>query len=163
MNQTFRNLVGYSLLLIYGITPHLANSSEIILFERTIPSNKRLCSNNPNLANKLISEGSRIGVKFVTGTPEMPGKDATYRALRGKLGTITITPRLMHPIVRCKLITHELIHVLQHINSDLKAVKPLGWNVSEEAINNFGSRQEAEAYTYQNKAANVLDLLRLRD
>ena len=58
--------------------------------------------------------------------------------------------------VPCLLISNEFIHSLQHLNGDLKGVEPLGWLVSAEAVSRFGSLQEAEAYTHQNKAGRVL-------
>ena len=61
--------------------------------------------------------------------------------------------------VRCKLISHEFIHVLQHLNGNLKAGKPLGWKVTNADLNAFGSVQEAEAYLYQNQAERVLLIL----
>ena len=55
----------------------------------------------------------------------------------------------------CLLISNEFIHSLQHLNGDLKGVEPLGWLVSAEAVSRFGSLQEAEAYTHQNKTGRV--------
>ena len=89
----------------------------------------------------------------------MPGKDATYRAEHGRLGTITLKQRPMSAEVRCMLISHEFIHVLQHFNGDLKGVEPLGWSASAQEIKRFGDIQEAEAYRYQNFAGHVLQLL----
>ena len=53
--------------------------------------------------------------------------------------------------VLCLLISNELIHLLQHLQGDLKGVEQLGWLVSAEAVSGFGLLQEAEAYTHQNK------------
>jgi len=61
--------------------------------------------------------------------------------------------------VRCMLISHEFIHVLQHFNGDLRGVEPLGWSASAQEIKRFGDIQEAEAYRYQNFAGHVLQLL----
>ena len=62
--------------------------------------------------------------------------------------------------VRCKLISHEFIHVLQHIHGDLKGVPTLGWPSSSELIERTGAPQEAEAYQHQNSAGYVLRMLR---
>ena len=105
-------------------------------------------------------EGQRLGVRVVAGVPELAGKDATYRGEHGRLGTITLKQRPMSAEVRCMLISHELIHVLQHLSADLKGVPPLGWDVSHQGVQRFGSIQEAEAYRYQNHAGHVLQLLR---
>ena len=120
----------------------------------------QLCVEDPvELAEELIEAGQRIGVKVLSGEPETADKDATYRALPGRLGTITLRPRPMSKEVRCLLISHEFIHVLQHLHGDLKGVEPLGWSVSAESVSRFGSLQEAEAYTHQNKVGRVLQRL----
>ena len=84
--------------------------------------------------------------------PELAGKDATYRAEHGRLGTITLKQRPMSAEVRCLLISHEFIHVLQHLTAELKGVPPLGWDVTHQGVQRFGSIQEAEAYRHQNHA-----------
>ena len=53
------------------------------------------------------------------------------------------------------LISNEFIHLLQHLQGDLKGVEPLGWLVSAEAVSRFGSLQQAEAYTLQNMPGRV--------
>ena len=50
--------------------------------------------------------------------------------------------------VPCLLISNEFIHLLQHLQVDLKGVEPLGWLFSAEAFSGFGSLQEADAYTH---------------
>jgi hypothetical protein len=50
------------------------------------------------------------------------------------------------------VISHEFIHVLQHLDGQLKRVPPLGWGP--------GGDQEAEAYADQNQAGHVLQLVR---
>ena len=58
--------------------------------------------------------------------------------------------------VPCLLIGDEFIHWLQHLHGDLKGVEPCGWLVSAEAVSRFGSLQQAEACTHQNKTGRVL-------
>jgi len=99
-----------------------------------------------------LREGQRLGVQVIAAPPELPGKDATYRAEHGRLGTIRLKQRPMSAEVRCQLISHEFIHVLPHLHGDLKGVPPLGWGPSRD--------QEAEAYAHQNQAGHVLQLLR---
>ena len=118
------------------------------------------CDQDPSIDNDLLLEGQRLGIKIISGTPEMEGKDATYRAEHGRVGMITLKPRPMSAEVRCKLISHEFIHVLQHIHGDLKGVPSLGWPASSELIDSTGVRQEAEAYQHQNSAGYVLQMLR---
>ena len=124
------------------------------------PGDLITCKQNPKLDQALLLEGQRLGVRVVAGEPELAGKDATYRAEHGRLGTITLKQRPMSARVRCMLIGHEFIHVLQHLSADLKGVPPLGWDVSPQGIQRFGSIQEAEAYRHQNHAGHVLQLLR---
>ncbi|MCP9808630.1 hypothetical protein KBY58_04185 [Cyanobium sp. HWJ4-Hawea] len=118
------------------------------------------CSADPTLSKALLREGKRLGIALLAGSPELPGKDASYRAEHGRLGTITIKQRPMSAEVRCLLISHEFIHVLQHLYGNLKGVPPLGWGVSSEQLERSGVLQEAEAYGYQNQAGYVLELLK---
>ena len=119
------------------------------------PGTYPTCQQDPALADLLLAEGSRLGVLVKAGQPELPGKDASYRAESGRLGTITIKQRPMSPLVRCMLISHEFIHVLQHLHGELRGVPPLGWtNEHPDPI-----PQEAEAYGHQQRAGYVLRLL----
>ena len=117
------------------------------------------CTDQPEIAIKIIAAGRRLGVTLVRGKPLLAGKDATYKAHYGRLGTVMLSDRFMSPVVRCKLISHEFIHVLQHLNADLKGVEPLGWELPLDSFTRFKSLQEAEAYTYQNRASDILKLL----
>ena len=119
------------------------------------PGTYSTCRENPGLADLLLAQGSRLGIVVNAGQPEMPGKDASYRAEPGRLGTITMKQRPMSPLVRCQLVTHEFIHVLQHLHGNLRGVPPLGWtNEHPDPI-----PQEAEAYGHQQRAGYVLRLL----
>ena len=119
------------------------------------PGTQPSCDQDPSLGNRLLEQGRRLGITVVFGEPELPGKDASYRAMPGQLGTITFKQRPMADKVRCKLISHEFIHVLQHLHGDLKGVPPLGWPTThpDPVV------QEAEAYGHQNRAGYVLELL----
>ena len=124
------------------------------------PGDLITCKQNPKLDQALLVEGQRLGVRVVAGEPELAGKDATYRAEHGRLGTITLKQRPMSDEVRCMLISHEFIHVLQHLHGDLKGVPPLDWPVTPQDVQRFGVVQEAEAYRYQNRSGYVLELLK---
>ena len=71
------------------------------------------CSADPTIADALLRQGQRLGIAVVAGPPELPGRHASYRALPGRLGTITLKQRPMSAEVRCLLISHEFIHVLR--------------------------------------------------
>ena len=119
------------------------------------PGTYPTCQDDPALADLLLDEGRRLGIMVKAAQPELPGKDATYRAEPGRLGPIMITQRPMSPVVRCMLISHEFIHVLQHLQGDLKGVPPLGWRTTHpDPI-----PQEAEAYGHQHRVGYVLSLL----
>ena len=120
---------------------------------------KGSCTDHPAHAQLLLQVGRKLGIAVRQGSPELEGKDASYRALHGRPGVITIKPRPMAPAVRCQLITHEFIHVLQHFGARLRGVEPLGWPLSPGERSRFGSLQEAEAYAYQNQPALVWQLL----
>ncbi|WP_244279057.1 hypothetical protein [Synechococcus sp. UW179B] len=107
------------------------------------------------MADLLLAEGRRLGITGKRDQPELPGKDATYRAEPGRLGSITIMQRPMSSEIRCLLISHEFIHVLQHLQGNLRGVPILGWsNAHPDPI-----PQEAEAYGHQQRAGYVLKLL----
>ena len=124
-------------------------------YQQPPPGTQPSCDQDPSLGNRLLEQGRRLGIRVVSGEPELPGKDASYRAMPGQLGTITFKQRPMAAEVRCKLISHEFIHVLQHLHGDLNGVPPLGWPTShpDPVV------QEAEAYGHQNRAGYVLQLL----
>ena len=119
------------------------------------PGTHPTCQQDPALADALLDEGRRLGITVRRGEPELPGKDASYRAEPGRLGTITIKQRPMSPLVRCQLVSHEFIHVLQHLHGNLRGVPSLGWSTQHpDPI-----PQEAEAYGHQMRAGYVLWLL----
>jgi len=117
------------------------------------------CNNAPQLAEHLLKEASRLGIQVIQGAPELPGKDASYRAMHGRPGIILISPRPMGASTRCQLITHEMIHVLQHFKRSLKGVDPIGLGTTTAEASRHSQPQEAEAYSNQNKPLKILELL----
>ena len=137
--------------------PALSSSTQASVpdYTQAPPGIYPTCQQDPALGDALLMEGRRLGITVRRGEPELPGKDATYRAEPGRLGSITIKQRTMSPVVRCMLISHEFIHVLQHLQGDLRGVPPLGWSTDHpDPI-----PQEAEAYGHQQRAGYVLRLL----
>ena len=120
-----------------------------------------LCSSNPRLVESIVLLGNELGVSLLKGTPKLPGKDATYEAFHGRLGAITITNKSLTSVTYCQLITHEYIHVLQHLKGGLKLLLPMGWPLTYNQIYSQESLQEAEAYAYQDNIGKVYYLLRL--
>ena len=118
-----------------------------------------ICTKNPEKVKYLVSLGERIGVNIKKGTPKLNGMDATYEAFDGRLGEIVVTRRKLHPVAYCQLITHEFMHVLQHLNGGLKIVKPLDLKLTYSQIYTQTSLQEAEAYAYQNLVGKIYYLL----
>lgn len=117
------------------------------------------CNIAPQLAERLLQEASRLGIQVIQDVPELPGKDASYRAIHGRPGVILISPRPMGASTRCQLITHEMIHVLQHFNRSLKGVDPIGLGTTAAEASRHSQPQEAEAYSNQNKPLKILELL----
>ena len=117
------------------------------------------CNNAPQLAEHLLKEASRLGIQVIQGNTELPGKDASYRAMHGRPGIILISPRPMGASTRCQLITHEMIHVLQHFKRSLKGVDPIGLGTTTAEASRHSQPQEAEAYSNQNKPLKILELL----
>ena len=125
-------------------------------YSQAPPGTYPTCQQDPALADLLLADGRRLEITVKTGKPELPRKDATYRAESGRLGSIMIKQRPMSPEVRCVLISHEFIHVLQHLQGDLRGVSVLGWTTQHpDPI-----PQESEAYGHQQRAGYVLWLLK---
>ncbi len=129
------------------------------LINASVGSFQVTCDDHPGLATDILSLGKKLGVEVASGQPLLPGKDATYEAFRGRIGKIIFKERPMTPEVFCQLITHEFIHVLQHLNGDLKAVIPIGLQSSKSTFKQYTSLQEQEAYLNQNRPKAVLVLL----
>ena len=145
--------------LVFEVHSNEVSSKFLIGISKSPNDLEVLCTEYPNIAQDIINIGKKLGVKFLRGKPLIIGKDATYEAENGKLGTIIMTTRTMSPQVYCQLVTHEFIHVLQHLNGNLKAVKPIGLEIPLGYLELYGSLQEAEAYGYQNRASEVLKSL----
>ena len=118
------------------------------------------CIDNPSIVNTILSLGERLGVNIQEGQPKLLNKDATYEAFPGQIGTIIVSNRTMTKATYCMLITHEFVHVLQHLKGNLRKVIPLGWTLSYTQIYSHSSLLEAEAYAYQNSPMKIIFFLK---
>ena len=133
-----------------------AGSAEASAFDYGQPSPwiHSTCKEDPVLVDLLLVKCRRLGVTANSGQPELLAKAVTYRADPGRLGSITIQERPISSAVRCMLISHECIHVLQHFQGDFRGVPPLGWTTEyHDPIT-----QKSEAFGHQQQVVFVLGL-----
>ena len=108
---------------------------------------------------RLNQQAERLGVEV--RTLELKPSETVvgyYVAKPGEPGHIELhTHSTTAPRKRCQLLTHEMVHVLQHWHADWKAVLPLGWPTNGPATQQRKlSRHEAEAFTAQDQPQKVL-------
>ena len=111
---------------------------------------------------ELVAEAQRLGVE-VRWQPRTSLKaDAVYYAPPGRPGLLVIRAGESAPANAeiCTLLSHEMVHVLQHWNGRLQAITPLGWPTDEAPPHRTLSRHEAEAYTAQKHPLRVLKAVR---
>ena len=113
--------------------------------------------------NLFLREAQRLGIEVRWARNGVNNLDASYHARPGKPGLIMLYERTPRPNAQqiCRLITHEMVHVLQHWKGHLTAVPPLGWPTIESPSGRNLSRQEQEAYSAQNKPHKVLQAVKL--
>lgn len=111
----------------------------------------------------FLSEAHRLGIEVRWQTSKMHQLDAAYQARPGAPGLIVLHDRKPRPSIKqqCVLLTHEMVHVLQHWKGHLKSVPPLGWPINNAPKGRDLSEQEQEAYTAQSKPKIVLDAVKL--
>ncbi len=113
--------------------------------------------------NRLINQAARLGVEvrwLLSGNPQRP--QGLYQAPPDRPGVIElrIGTNPSPSTTLCQLLTHEMVHVLQHWHADLKAVLPLGWPKNGPAAQQGRlSPHEAEAFRAQDQPAKVLRAL----
>ena len=111
----------------------------------------------------FLQEAQRLGVAVRWQNKGMHNLDAAYHATPGRPGTIFLTRKAKQQptqVELCTLLSHEMVHVLQHWAGDLHATPPLGWPTNGVPQGRKLSKQEAEAYTAQNHPARVLKEVR---
>ena len=111
----------------------------------------------------LLAEADRLGVDIRwQQQPESAEPSGTYTALPGKPGYVTVQAaeqQAQDPRV-CRLLAHEMVHVIQHWQANFMAVLPLGWPVDKSRLpRNKVSPHEAEAFTAQWQPRRVIKAL----
>lgn len=113
----------------------------------------------------LLAQADRLGVqvRWQQQQNETTAMHATYQAPPGRPGLLTLhAPQqpTANPAALCTLVTHEMVHVLQHWHGRLQAVLPLGWPTDGAAARERQlSIHEAEAFTAQERPEIVLQAL----
>lgn len=107
---------------------------------------------------RFLDQAQRLGIAVQWQQPGRFKFDAVYYATPGTPGYIVLTQRTQQPDPKtvCTLLSHEMVHVLQHWKGNLKSLEPLGWPRNGAAVGEQRWAQEQEAYTAQTKARKVL-------
>ena len=112
----------------------------------------------------LLSEADRLGVDVRwQQQPEATEPSGTYVALPGQPGYVNLQAANQHPPTPsvCRLLAHEMVHVIQHWHGNFEAVLPLGWPVNKKRLpSEEVSLHEAEAFTAQWHPRRVISALR---
>lgn len=111
----------------------------------------------------FLQQAQRLSIEVRWTRDGMTQLDAAYHARPGEPGLILLHDRTPRPDAQkiCTLLTHEMVHVLQHWKGNLEALPPLGWPVHNAPPGRNLSRQEQEAYTAQIQPNMVLNSVRL--
>ena len=111
---------------------------------------------------RMLAQAQRLGV-LVRWQPLGPTTlKGAYHAKPGQPGVLELRAQVSAPATPelCSLISHEMVHVLQHWRGQLQALLPLGWPTDGAPPGRRLSVHEAEAYTAQNHPQLVLAALR---
>ena len=108
--------------------------------------------------NAFLSEAQRLTIDVQWSHHGMRGLDASYHAMPGKPGKIFLYERKPSPKQDrvCVLLSHEMVHVLQHWQGNLNGLKLLGWPVNKIPPDRTLSPLEQEAYTAEHEPLKVL-------
>ncbi len=106
----------------------------------------------------FLDQAQRLGIAVQWQQPSQYQFDAAYFATPGAPGYIVLTKRTPKPDSKmvCTLLSHEMVHVLQHWKGNLKSLEPLGWPRDGAAVGEQRWAQEQEAYTAQTQPRKVL-------
>ena len=108
--------------------------------------------------DRFLQQAHRLGIEVRWTREGMHKLDAAYHAFPGKPGLIVLHDRDPRPSPKqiCTLLSHEMVHVLQHWQGEFKALPPLGWPRDGAPPDRELSVQEQEAYTAQSQPRQVL-------
>ena len=113
---------------------------------------------------KLQAEADRLGVEVRWHEqPKTTEPSGNYVALPGKPGYVNLqAARQQAPNPKiCRLLAHEMVHVIQHWHGNFEAVLPLGWPVNQDLLpRDKVSLHEAEAFTAQWQPRQVIEALK---
>ncbi len=110
----------------------------------------------------LLAQAERLGVEVRWQTEGLAGLQGAYVAKPGRPGVILLkaTDPPPGPRALCTLLTHEMVHVLQHWRGNLHATPPLGWPTDGVPTGQNQSRQELEAITAEQHPERVIRALK---
>lgn len=99
----------------------------------------------------FLQQAERLGIEVRWRRDDMHQLDAAYHAYPDAPGRIDLQDRDPRPSQKelCTLLSHEMVHVLQHWKGRWKAIPPLGWARNGAPSGRRLSLQEQEAYTAQ--------------
>ncbi len=111
---------------------------------------------------QMLAQAERLGVQVRWQPASRAGLEGAYHAQPGQPGLLELRASASAPASSelCTLISHEMVHVLQHWHGQLQALPPLGWPIDGAPPGRSLSRHEAEAYTAQQHPQRVLEALR---
>lgn len=109
--------------------------------------------------HEFMNQAQRLGIEVRWTSNGMTKLNAAYHAYPGKPGQILLHERNPRPDTKtiCTLLSHEMVHVLQHWRGRLRALPPLGWPQDGAPPNRKLSTQEKEAYTAEKNPTKVLN------
>ena len=113
----------------------------------------------------FMLEAKRLGIQVQWAEPVESQLDASYHAFPGRPGKIMLYKHEKYPDKNrlCTLLSHEMVHVLQHWKGCWNALPPLGWPISGSPKNRNLPHIEKEAYTAEKNPKSVLNAVKLLD
>jgi hypothetical protein len=108
-----------------------------------------------------MEQAVRLGIAIQWKKSSQPKYNAAYYATPGAPGHIVLTEieANLKPKEICTLLSHEMVHVLQHWKGKFNSLEPLGWPRDGAAVGDHKWAQEQEAYTAQSQPRKVLQAI----